>query len=73
MNDTPIPGAAPARNQFPQAVARLNLHMTQAVVLDLCRQALLNGTPGEEIRAFLDELLADSLALIEAAAKGRGQ
>lgn len=66
-NDTPIPGGALARNLFPQTVARLAVQASRAVVLDLCRQALEQGTPCEEIATFLEQLDADCRALIAAA------
>ena len=71
-NQTPIAGGAPARNHFPQTVARLNVQATRAVLLDLCHQALENGEQLEEIAAFLADVQAEMLALVEAAAKERG-
>ncbi len=67
MNDTPIPGGAPARNLFPQTVAYLAVQASRARLLEQCRQAIEAGLPRVEIAAFLDQVDADCRAMIAAA------
>jgi hypothetical protein len=67
MNDTPIAGGAPARNLFPQTVAMLAVQASRARLLELCRQALADGIPRDEIAAFLNQVDADCRAMIAAA------
>ncbi len=72
-NDTRIPRGASPRNLFPKTVAHLAVQASRAQLLELCRQALADGVPRDEIAAFLNQVDADCRAMIAAAMKGRGQ